>query len=808
MPDILSALDDLRRQRWYSGQIAGIEPLASRAATYAEPDPPLPKPLAELIERLGIPKLYSHQVELLKHARDGRNVIITTATASGKTLAFNLPVFETMLRENGDSPSESHGALRRDSPRFPTALYLYPMKAVTQDQLKVIQSFERGLELELHPAVYDGDTPTDKRPRIRQRSRIVLSNPYELHQILPYHYQWQSFYRNLRYCIIDEAHTYRGVFGSNVAQLIRRLLRICAYHGSDPQFFLASASIANPQELAEKLTGKEFTLVADDGAPRGRSYLVFWNPLCGAESSIHVQTQQLVTHFAKAGFQTVCFVQSRRLAELISRWVKEHTPELAVSPYRAGYVPEDRRAIEAGLSSGALRGVVSTDALELGIDIGGLDCIVIAGFPGSFASFWQQAGRAGRKLQDSVVVFIGYADALNQYLLRNPALILERGFEAAVIDLSNPYIISGHLACAASELPLRKDEVGEDASPKPGGDMTQSSSIGIVSQADSGAGHDRNSPGVSDRVPSLGDVRLAAVKALEEQLILRPTPVGWIYAGRTRPQEEVALEAIEESAIEVVADGRVIETMDKTRAYREAYPGAVLLHQGETYLVKTLDLEAQRAEVERKDVDFHTQVITREEMQLLETREQRSLNPGITLSLGRLEVTATHTGYRVKKYDQLISTHPLSLPPVKFPTVGIWLVFSPSPPSSLLTPPSSLLNPLSIGGLHAAEHALIALAPLVAMCDPLDIGGGSYPYFPDTRLPSILIYDGYEHGIGISEKLYAEFDRLSRITRDMVARCGCENGCPACVLSPRCGDANEPIDKQSAIAILNSLCRA
>ncbi|MBN2464341.1 DEAD/DEAH box helicase [candidate division WOR-3 bacterium] len=794
MPDILSALDNLRQQRWYSGQIAGIEPLPSRAPTYAEPDPPLPHPLAALIERMGIPKLYSHQVELLKHARAGRNVIITTATASGKTLAFNLPVFETVLRENGNSPAAKQGrfrgesdaaaprkcpsfSARRDSPHFPTALYLYPMKAVTQDQLKVLKEFELGLELELHPAVYDGDTPADKRPRIRQRSRIVLSNPYELHQILPYHYQWQSFYRNLRYCIIDEAHTYRGVFGSNVAQLIRRLRRICAYHGSDPQFFLASASIANPQELAERLAGKEFVHVGGDGAPRGRTYLVFWNPLANAEASIHVQTQQLVTHFAKSGFQTVCFVPSRRLAELISRWVKEHTPELAVSPYRAGYIPEDRRSIEAGLSSGALRGVVSTDALELGIDIGSLDCIVIAGFPGSFASFWQQAGRAGRKLQDSVVVFVGYADALNQYLLRNPALILERGFEAAVIDLANPYIIKGHMACAASELPLRKEEMDDAASPKSEARMT-------------------NTP----EGPESSNVRLAAVKELEEQLVLRPTPVGWIYAGRTRPQEEVALEAIEESAIEIVADGRVIETMDKTRACREAYPGAVLLHQGETFLVKTLDLEQQRAEVERKGVDFHTQVITREEMRLLETRLQRSLNPGITLSAGRLEVTATYIGYRVKKYDQLISTHPLRLPPVKFPTVGIWLVFSGEAGLDLQDQAGSF-----IGGLHAAEHALIALAPLVAMCDPLDIGGGSYPYFPDTRLPTILIYDGYEHGIGISEKLYAEFDRLSRVTRDMVIQCGCEKGCPACVLSPRCGDANEPIDKQAAITILSSL---
>ena len=751
MPDILAAIDRLRQQRWYAGQISGIEPLASHAPTYAVPDPPLSGPLASLVKKLGIPELYSHQVALLTHARAGRDVIITTGTASGKTLAFNLPVFETML-----------------SSRTATALYLYPMKAVTQDQLKVLKQFEQGLELELHPAVYDGDTPADKRPRIRRLSRIVLSNPYELHQILPYHFQWTPFYRNLRYCIIDEAHQYRGVFGSNVAQLIRRFRRICRYHGSDPQFFLASASIANPLELAGNLVGKEFAHVGDDGAPRGRGWLVFWNPLAQGDCprmgtvpktpdlSIHAQTQHLVAHFAGAGLQTVCFVPSRRLAELISRWVKEHTPELAVSPYRAGYVPEDRRAIEAGLSSGALRGVVSTEALELGIDVGGLDCIIIAGFPGTFASFWQQAGRAGRKLQDSLVVFVGYADALNQYLLRNPFLILERGFEAAVVDLTNPYIIKGHLTCAASELPLRPEEITEAQKPQ--------------------------------------------VKALEDELTLRRTPSGWIYAGRARPQEEVALEAIEESAIEIVADGRVIESMDRTRACREAYPGAVLLHQGETFLVKSLDLEQQRAEVERKDVDFHTQVIQREEMRLLECRAQRMLSPGCTLSLGRLEVTATYAGYRVRKYDQLLATHPLNLPPIKFPTVGIWLQFAGETALELQEQCSDFT-----GGLHAAEHALIALAPLVAMCDPRDIGGGSYRWFPDTRLPTILIYDGYKDGIGISEKLYSEFDRLSRVARDLVVQCGCEKGCPACVLSPRCGDANEPIDKQAAVAILSRL---
>ena len=739
MPDILAALDSLRSARWYSGQVSHIEPLPSRAPEYAKPDPPLPPQLQDYLAKAGIPELYSHQVEVLARCREAKNTIVTTSTASGKTLAFNLPVFEALL----------------GNPRA-TALYLYPMKAVTQDQLKTLREMERATGANLHPAVYDGDTPQDKRPLIRKRSRIILSNPYELHQVLPYHYQWQAFFRGLRYVVIDEAHRYRGVFGSNVAQLIRRLRRIAAFYGSSPQFILASASIANPQELAQKLTGLDFTHVGTDGAPHGRGWLVFWNPLAAPEASVYTQAQRLVAHFAEAGLQTVCFVQSRRQAELITRWAREGSPDVALSPYRAGYLAEDRRRIEADLSSGALRAVVSTNALELGIDVGGLDCIVIFGYPGSLASFWQQAGRAGRKLQDSLVVFFGYADALNQYFLRRPELLLDRSFESAVIDLDNPYIVSGHMLCAAAELPLRPDEI--DA------------------------------------------VREPLLAALEDKFILRKTPAGWIYAGRARPHEEVTLDALEEHGVEVIVAGHVIETLDRGRACRDAHPGAVLFHQGETYLVKSLDLDARRAEAEPAAVDYYTGVIQQEEFELLETVTDRTVVPGVRLAYSKMQVTERYTGYRVKRYDQLLATHPLDLPPVVFKTVGVRLEFTEDFALRLEERGRDFT-----GGLHGAEHALIAVAPLIAMCDPRDFGGSSYRVFPQTRVPTISIYDGFENGIGISEKLYAEFYRWSRTALDLVRNCLCDDGCPACILSPRCGNNNTPMDKTAAVSILELL---
>ncbi len=760
MPDILKTLSDLERQPWYSGGLVCVEPLAGRTAEYAAPAAPLPPSLARYLAAAGIERLYRHQAALLDLCRAGANVIVTTGTASGKTLGFNLPVAETL-----------------DADRSATALYLYPMKAVTRDQLRVLREMEKLSGIPLEPAVYDGDTPSERRPRIRRSARVVLSNPYELHQILPWHHQWQRFLRNLRWVVLDEAHRYRGVFGSNIAQLIRRLRRVLRVHGAEPRFILSSASIANPVELAERLTGKPFELVDEDCSPRGRSWLAFYNPLSAPHGSPHAAARHLLEHFTRAGFQTLCFVPSRRLVELISRGIGDRAPGAAVAPYRAGYLPEDRRRIEADLSAGELRGVVSTDALELGIDIGGLDCIIIASYPGTLASFWQQAGRAGRKLQDSVIVFVGFAGGLDGYLMRHPEIILARGFESAAVDLNNPYILKGHLACAAAELPLKEEEIG----------LNEEARQNITEGGGDSAG------GAPARSPDLTSL----VRELEADRLLRRTPVGWVYIGRDRPQDRVRLEAIEERRVEVICGGAVIETLDYTRALREAHPGAVFLHQGETFLVGSLDLDNLRAEVERRPVDYLTSAIQHEELRVIATDAERALTANCTLALGRVRATYRYTGYKVTRFDQVLSTHPLDLPAVEFPTVGLWLTLSGAVRAEVEARGCDFT-----GALHGAEHALIALAPLVAMCDPTDIGGSSYPVFPDTGLPTIVIYDGYEGGIGISEKLFAEFDRLSRITRGMIEECGCDDGCPACVLSARCGDGNLPMDKRGAQDLL------
>ncbi|MEO0073667.1 MAG: DEAD/DEAH box helicase, partial [candidate division WOR-3 bacterium] len=678
-----------------------------------------------------------HQTELLAIARSGRNAIITSGTASGKTLAFNLPVIEALAR---------HPAA--------TALYLYPLKAVTENQRQVLLDIEKASGIHLAPAVYDGDTPRNRRPQIRQESRIVLSNPYEFHQVLPYHYQWQRFLAGLAYLVIDEAHQYRGVFGSHVAQLIRRLRRVLARYGAQPRFILASASIANPLELAQRLTGLDFILVSSDGSPRGRCWLALFNPLVDQDTPVTLQVSRLVAALGRAGLQTLCFVDSRNLAELIARNLKQQAPDIPVSPYRAGYLAADRRRIEAELACGRLRCVVSTSALELGIDVGGLDAIVIYGWPGTLASFWQRAGRAGRKLQDSVVIYVARESVLEQFLIRHQELIFSREFESAVVDLANPHIIKPHLCCAASESPLQDSEI------------------------------DHNQ-------------QLLLSELARDRLVQR-TPAGWVYTGRDRPQEKLQLESIGSGTVAVICEDRVLETVDRNRALRTLFPGAVLLHLAETYLVKSLDLAAGRAEVVPAEASYRTEPIQHEEVAIVESIASRRISADTTLSLGRLQVTERIIGFRTLKADTPVSLHSLDLPPIEFSTVGLWLTFGAAGSSD--SPDG--------GTLHAAEHALIGLAPLVAMCDRFDLGGFSSALFPGTGLPTIIIYDGYEGGIGIAEKLYVQFSRLSRITSELLRDCPCENGCPACVLSVRCGNNNQPMDKHGAARLLKRLAAA
>ncbi|MGQ9734918.1 MAG: DEAD/DEAH box helicase [Candidatus Bipolaricaulia bacterium] len=740
-----SFIESLKAQAWYSGQIVAIKELPAKEAEYAEEarllEASLPEPLQRYLSAKKI-RLYSHQVEAIERIRSGENVTLTTPTASGKTLAFNLPIFERLYQD-----------------RKATALYLYPLKALTNDQLRAIQEMERATGLDLEAAVYDGDTPQHLRPKIRERSRIVLTNPYALHEYLPWHYKWRRFLENLKFVVIDEGHRYRGVFGSNVALLIRRLGRILNYYGSDPQFILSSATIANPEEFAYKLTGKEFKVISKDGSAHGLRYFLFWNPLKYPARSAHRQTSDLLAFHVESGLQTLCFTISRALAELVARWAKEALPQRRIASYRAGYLPEERREIERGLKGRELEGVAATNALELGVDIGQLEAVIISGYPGTVISFWQQAGRAGRGREPALVTLVGFENPLDQYFMNHPEELFSRPHEHAIIDLENEHILMGHLLCAAAELPLGRSELG------------------------------------------LFGAKEDFLKPLEEKF-LQKTPVGWIYRGTVRPVDLVNLDSISERTIRILCDGELLETMDYNRALEEAHPGAVLLHQGETYLVKELDLERDEALAVKEELDYYTDALKVSEVSLLQRRRNQEVG-GLELGLGELRVREQVIGYRIRRYEQTLGLKELQLPAVEFETTGLWLAF-----------PESLQHEVERagwgwqGGLHGAEHALIAMAPFYAMCDRWDIGGVSTPFDPSLKGPGIFIYDGFPGGIGITEKLYELLPQWAEATYRLVKDCPCEEGCPSCIYSPKCGNQNRPLDKEAALLILRAIREA
>ena len=440
---IATALESLRQSPRFRDRIAHIEILPAREPQYGELGEPLSAGIAHYLNARRI-RLYSHQCEAVEALRAGRNVMLCTPTASGKTLGFDLPVFETLERD-----------------RQATALFVYPTKALSNDQLKVFKEMERATGIRAEAAVYDGDTPVSRRGRIREMSRIILTNPHELHHVLPWHSKWERFFRNLRYVVFDEAHRYRGVFGSNVAFVIRRLRRIARFYGASPRFVLSTATLANPREFGEKLVGEPFEVISEDGSPRGGKTFLFYNPFWdGAGThSPHQETRDLFLYFVKRGLQTLCFTASRRMAELIALWSKEATKAGSalseqIAAYRAGYLPQERREIEDALKRGLLTGVTSTNALEVGIDIGSLDCVIISGYPGTVLATWQQAGRSGRRNRDALAVLVAFQNPLDQYLMKHPGSFFGKPHEQAIIDLANPYILSGQLLCAVAELPF------------------------------------------------------------------------------------------------------------------------------------------------------------------------------------------------------------------------------------------------------------------------------------------------------------------------------------------------------------------
>ncbi|MBS3787071.1 DEAD/DEAH box helicase [Candidatus Bipolaricaulota bacterium] len=732
--EISKIVESLKKQNWYEGQIEHTELLPERKAEYGKAN--YDGRINDFLERRGI-DLFSHQSQAINHIAEGKNVIITTPTASGKTLAFNIPVFDRMLKDPDSR-----------------ALYIYPTKALSQDQLETIKEMEQELQLDLNPGVYDGDTPRSARPGIRRDSRIILTNPYGLHHYLEWHHKWRDFFSKLEYVVMDEVHSYRGVFGSNVAMLVRRMKRIFGHYDSDPQFVLSSATIANPLDHAKKLVGEDFSLVSDDSSFRGRKSFLFWNPLTNPDNSPHNQTSKLMAYFVNSGLQTLCFTLSRRLAELIAEWSSNRT-EAPVKSYRAGYRPEERRELERELRTGEIRGISATNALELGVDIGGLDAVIISGYPGTITSSWQQAGRAGRGREDSLVVLVGFENPLDQFFLKHPREFFDRDHERAILDLSNPNITMGHLTCAATELPIREDEY-------------------------------------------LGQKYSEELKVLLENELLQDTPNGAVFAETYRPSESVRLDNIDETTIKILHNGKLLETMDKAQAYREAHENATLLHQGKTYIVKEFDLEQGVAEVKWKEVDYFTQAISESSLEINDRFSKEEVED-VGVWFGNVSVSEVYSHYKEKKYDRVLDVHPLDLPPLEFDTECSWFRV---PEQILVQVEEKGLGPR--GGLHAIEHAVISLTPFYAMCDRWDIGGFSSRN-PLEEGGTIFIYDAYEGGIGIAEEVYDLLSELLERTYELIVGCDCEEGCPSCIYSPKCGNDNDPLDKEAAIYILEKL---
>ncbi len=702
----------------------------------------------QALDNVGITELYEHQAQALQAAFDGPT-IVTTGTASGKSLCFQLPTLEVLT-----------------SDRTARALYLYPTKSLAQDQARALNNF--GLQRAIRPAIYDGDTPRGERAAIRKRANLVLTNPDMLHVgILPNHPAWADLFANLAFVVVDEAHVYRGVFGSHVANVLRRLRRAAAIHGSAPRFLLASATIANPVQLAEQLSGLDgFNLIDQDAAPVAARRVAMWNPplldeALGIRASALYEAAEVFSELIAAGARTICFMKSRKGVELILRHAVDRLDdELAerIAPYRAGYTPAQRQDIQRRLTNGELLGVVATDALELGIDIGELDAAICVTFPGTVASLKQMWGRAGRRGR-GLAVYIAGEDALDQFFCRHPDEFLQRPVEAAILDPSSPEIYAEHLLCAAHEAPL--DERDSEF---------------------------------------FGEQWRPHAEALAQAGFLRERATGFVpRRADDYPAARVALRSASADSFVLIdaASGEVLGTVEAARAYGTVHEGAVYLHLGRSYRVLELDLPARRALLEPFTGDYFTQA-KRESMTYIERLHERRDTHGVRLSFGAVVYSETVLGYQRKGLQdhQVIDFQALELPTVEFQTRALWyelddlIAAEPFPADHLL------------GALHALEHAQIAVLPLIAMCDRWDIGGLSTNAHPQTGGPTIFIYDGHPGGVGITRRGFDQFQRLVGDARRLIGECRCKAGCPSCVQSPKCGNLNEPLSKAGALELL------
>ncbi|MFD8632261.1 DEAD/DEAH box helicase [Streptomyces sp. NPDC059656] len=763
-----AVLDRLSRGPSRAARITHTEHLPPREGRHAVWPDRIRTDVVAAIRATGIEHPWEHQAAAAEHALDGESVVVATGTASGKSLAYLAPLLSA-LADGAEAPN-GRGA---------TALYLAPTKALAADQRRAVRELAAPLGNAVRPAVYDGDTPVEEREWVRQYANYVLTNPDMLHRgILPAHPRWSSFLRALRYVVIDECHTYRGVFGSHVAQVLRRLRRLCARYGSEPVFLLASATSSDPATAASRLTGVPVIEITDDASPRGEVVFALWEPpllteLRGEKGApvrrtATAETADLLTDLVVQGVRTVAFVRSRRGAELISVIAKERLTDVdrslprRVAAYRGGYLPEERRALERALHSGELLGLAATTALELGVDVSGLDAVLITGYPGTRASLWQQAGRAGRSGQGALAVLIARDDPLDTYLVHHPEALFRQPVEATVLDPDNPYVLAPHLCAAAAELPLTEPDL------------------------------ELFGPATGELLPQL-----------EAAKLLRRRATAWHWTRRERASDLTDIRGGGGRPVQIVeaSTGRLLGTVDESAAHTAVHDGAVHLHQGRTYLVKHLDLEDSAALVEEADPPFSTTARDTTSISVLETETEVPWGSG-RLCYGSVEVTNQVVSYLRRKLitGEVLGEAKLDLPPRTLRTRAVWWTVTEDQLDG------ARINPEILGGaLHAAEHASIGLLPLFATCDRWDIGGVSVPLHPDTLLPTVFVYDGHPGGAGFAERAFHTARAWLTATRDAIAACECEAGCPSCIQSPKCGNGNDPLHKRGAIRLLTRL---
>lgn len=759
--EISHLLNEIKASSRYENQIVHIEETPVKDAVYAPLE--LEAQVKAALSGIGIEAMYSHQAEAIEKVREGKNLVLCTSTASGKSLTYMVPVFEAILKD-----SET------------TALYISPLNALVNDQLKASLEFEGALSSGAGIARYTGALTADQKRKIREgRTNIVFTNPEMVHMsFLAWHHLWRRFFSNLKFIVVDESHYYRGVIGSNMANVLRRLLRIAEYYGASPQFICCSATIGNPKEHTETLIGREVEVIENNGSSQGPQKFIFWNPplyLNGRGSTVRKnsfsETSALFTRAVQAGLQTLAFTRSRQGVERMYKGcrdlLRERGLSSAVCPYRSGYFDREREEIEKKMNSGDLRGVISTNALELGIDIGGLDACILDGYPGTVMSARQQAGRAGRKGNESLVIMVAGTNALDQYYMRNPVDFFARSSENAVLNPKNPYILAGHLLCAAKEIPLR----GSD-------------------EKYFGSGYSR------------------VVELLEAEGLLAGNDLK--YSTDPFPYKHVSLRGIDNNTYSLLAfEGErsfpIEKDIEETLAFRECHPGAVYMHRGEPFYINRINHEKKEIHAIKTHDSYYTKPMIDSSVVVQETYATKPLLhiPEVEVGLGEVEVTDRIVGYRkIRTHsDETMSAHDIEMPPITLQTVALWLKL----PDRL----QGLIGDHKLdfaGGIHAVEHAMISMYPLHLLVDRSDVGGVSTPSHPDLGGKSgIFIYDGHRGGVGYAEKGYDLIEGVLEGTLKAIESCPCESGCPGCIQSPKCGNNNEPLDKHAAIMLLHEL---